>query len=55
MKIVYEYVFHCLQQLSMRYKKYVSKTFCIGLESVETSSLNIGARKMAFVVGYKKW
>ena len=34
--------FHCLQQLSMRYNKYISKTFCIGLEPVETSSLNLG-------------
>ena len=34
--------FHCLQQLFMRYKKYLSKTFCIGLEPVETSSLNLG-------------
>ena len=34
--------FHCLQQLGMRYKKYLSKTFCIGLEPVETSSLNLG-------------
>ena len=34
--------FHCLRQLFMRYNKYPSKTFCMGLELLETSSLNLG-------------